>query len=169
MALAKNVLVLHVDNVPDSQGHVFDPAGIELPEVEVPVFYDNLESPQGFRGFAKLKRGDDGNIYADIDFRGPETQVDRLANLYPSIIGILFAESKVFDVRVLDYVCITGVGVSPMRNTDHRIKTLSEQGVLGDPEPSKAVRDFLFEQPLPPIYADPSVHGTIAWPPPGAG
>lgn len=134
MAIAKNVLILNVDNVPDNFGEVFDPAGIELAEGDVPVLYSSVSDPENVRGYAKLRRGEDGNIYADIDFRGPETQVDRLTNLYPSIIGTLFTASKVFGVRVLDRVLVFGVEVSYDRNADHRIKTLGEQGVLGDPE-----------------------------------
>jgi hypothetical protein len=146
MATAYNVLILNVDNVPDSWGEVFDPAGIELPDVEVPVLYGGFPAPGNIRGYAKLRRGLDGHVYADIDFRGPETQVDRLANLYPSICATLFSSKKVFSTTVLDHVRITGIGISASKNADPRIKTLAEQGVLGDPEPSQATRDFLFEQ-----------------------
>ena len=130
MAVAKNVLVLIVDEVPDSVGHTFDPAGIELPPVEVPVTYNFGRELTDILGYATLKKGEDGNVYADIDFRGANTQVDRLARLTPAIGCVAFELSRVFERTVIDRCRIDRVGCSASRNADPRIPTLGDQRVF---------------------------------------
>lgn len=137
MAKTSRVLVLITDNVPDSQGHTFDPAGIELPPVEVPVSYNFGRegcslSAEDLLGYATLERGADGNVYAVIDFHGPNTQVDRLANLTPSIACTVFEMSTVFGRTVIDRCRITSIGCSASKNADPRIPTLGEQCAFGE-------------------------------------
>ena len=139
MAIAKNVLVLIVDDTPDSQGHTFDPAGIELPPVEVPVTYNFGRDITDWLGYATLKKGEDGNIYADIDFRGPNTQVDLLARLTPAIGCVAFELSTVFERTIIDRCRITSIGCSGSRNADPRIPTLGDQGVFGPRNPCAEV------------------------------
>lgn len=127
MAKTNRVLVLITDNVPDREGQVFDPKGIELPNVEVPVQYNFGRTFDDLLGYATLERGEDGNVYAVIDFRGPNTQVDRLANLTPAIGGTVFSMSKVFGNTVIDHCRITSIGCSSSKNADPRIPTLGAQ------------------------------------------
>lgn len=109
------IKVLNLDNIPDSQGEIFDSNGLEVPK-EVPLYLNfNYDKPIGH---AILEKREDG-VYAQINTS------TFIKGLYPAIGGKLSER----DGNTLLKVKITMLGVCNSPNSDKRILPLeTEEG-----------------------------------------
>lgn len=132
MAKTNRVLVLIADGStggPNDYG--MEAAGLILPPIPVPVSWDfEAFSKDGdlnkVIGMAELTL-EGGRLYAVIDFRGADTQVDKLANAYPAIGGMCIDSDH--ERGVVTKCKVTHLGITKS-NIDKRIKTLGEQGAF---------------------------------------
>lgn len=120
--IAKNVRVLIVDDVPDSQGEIFDPAGLELPTTPVRVCIDFDVAK--YVGTATLRR-DELGVVADMEVFLPEYA--DLLPLIPGIGGSCMSRSEWNPPQpdgarwLLTRVIVTDIGLYTMCNSDRRI------------------------------------------------
>ena len=114
--------VLIPDNERDVWGDIFDPAGIELPNGPVPVRGEFMKDLDHYLGVATLSKGEDGSIYADIDFFRPENPA--LCILSPSIGGVVQEREH----GVIKRCTVTDLGLTVCKNADRRIARLGDQG-----------------------------------------
>lgn len=116
------VKVLNLDSVPDSQGETFDPAGVIVPTLEVPIKYRFGEGIDDVMGWATLERREDG-IYAHLKVLGERLHLAK--NMYPSIGGVVLGKKD----KLITACEIRMVGLSPDQNCDRRIQKCGEQKV----------------------------------------
>jgi len=107
------VRVLNLDEVPDSQGETFDPAGVELEDG--PVWVTLGFDPQKKIGSATLKKVE-GGVDAEIELENELPE----GVWTPAIGGRTFGKTG----NVLTKVLINSIGLSPYQNCDHRIQPL---------------------------------------------
>lgn len=116
----KNVTVLIMDDQPDSQGDVFDPAGVKVPaEVKLTHGFDN--HPDAHLGTAKL-RVEGNKVVADLDFVSDRIPPELRKHLYPAIGGYI----EVKEGAVIKKCRIDTLSVSANPNSDPRIGKLEE-------------------------------------------
>src|SRR6266851_6079889 len=122
MRTINEVLVLILDGVPDSQGEVFDKAGLEFRN----YVWVTDEFKQGIRnllGTAFLYLGKDGNLYADItierDSYGPVTVFPGVGGVVKERVGNVIKRTEIFE---------TGLHARP--NADLRIPQITVPALL---------------------------------------
>lgn len=129
-------LVLHLDDVPDNMRDVFDPEHLRLAVGPVSVYLDFNYDPSHRLGYAKYVKGEDGNIYADIEFNSAWAHPNLLKRLTPAVGGIskhrqYWYEDKDGNSIYSLIAYLSFLGLSTTKNCDHRIPTLGEQGFVG--------------------------------------
>lgn len=118
------IKILNLDGMPDSQGEVFDPAGVVLAEGAVPVRLNYSDESKDCVGWATLEKTEDG-VYATIESLRPGAEY-----LYPGAHGVVTDFAPTFNGsghRTITRCEIRGIGVHMTRNCDYRIQTIEEQ------------------------------------------
>jgi hypothetical protein len=117
LRVIKNVLVLHLDDVPDEQGETFDAKGLCFaPEVYVSKKAGS-ESLNDIIGCAKLYIGAGGHLYADITVY---PFVKGAATAYPSVAGAALARNG----PTITHSVIRSLALTAARNSDKRIEPI---------------------------------------------
>jgi hypothetical protein len=125
-----DVVVLNVDEVPDSLGETLDIKGIVKPNSPIPVFatgdFDAYLKPEHLLGTAVLfwsepKVARRHQVLATLYLRASA------AGKTPAIMGTIHAKGKT-KKGVIRHCTLTGVLLVVGKNCDHRIKALRGPG-----------------------------------------
>lgn len=122
MAKYNNVKVLCLDGVPDTEGDVFERAGLSF-DKEVYVFSNPGNKLSAALGTASLHLEEDG-LYGDIEtFDNITFPFDNITfPLYPSVTGTVLERQE----NLLTKTKITSLGLTILKNSDPRIEPIGK-------------------------------------------